>query len=105
MTSEWRSWRLLAACLLLLAGFALKGVLVQPPSVPAKVSASEFDTTRAFARLGRILGDQRPHPVDSAADDAVRARLMAEIGAIGLTPEVHEATDCSGFPKSRTVSC
>ena len=93
------SWRLL------MLGFALKGALIAPPSPPLSVSPGEFDTTRAIARLQRILGDQRPHPVDSAADDAVRGRLMAELRAIGLQPRVHEAVDCSAFPKTRIVSC
>src|SRR6478752_6196065 len=105
MATVKRGWRLAAACFLLLAVLALKSVLIQPPAVPAHVSASEFDTGRAFARLARILGDQRPHFVDTAADDAVRERLISEISAIGLKPEVHEAMDCSGFPKSRVVSC
>jgi hypothetical protein len=105
MTSEWRQWRLLAVILLLLAALALKGLLLQPPSPPASPAAGEFDTTQALARLQRILGDQRAHSVDTADNDAVRGRLTAEIAAIGLKPEVHEALDCSGFPKSRTVSC
>ena len=105
MTVTWREWRLVAAALLVLAAFALKGLLIQPPLVPAAPQAHEFDTARALARLERVLGDQRPHPVDSDANDAVRARLTAELAAIGLKPEVHQAMDCSGFPKSRTVSC
>ena len=105
MAKRWRDWRLVAVSLLLLIGVALKGLLIAPPSPPAQVSAGEFDTSRALARLERILGDQKPHPVDTQADDAVRARLMTEIAAIGLKPEIHEAMDCSGFPKSRVVSC
>lgn len=90
---------------LLLAGFAVKGVLVAPPSAPLQVQPGDFDTTRAMGRLQRILGDQRPHPVDSAADDAVRERLLSELRAIGLQPQVHEAMDCSAIPKTRFVSC
>lgn len=82
---------------LLLAAIAFKGLLIAPRGD----GASGFDAGRAMARLGRVLGDQRPHPVDTPANDAVRARLMAELSAIGLKPEVHEATDCSGFFQSR----
>ena len=95
------SMRLLLVAALLLAAFAAKGLLIQPRSV----SGSEFDTDRAFGRLERILGDQRPHPVDTPANDAVRQRLQAELTAIGLESSVFESTDCSGFPKSRAVSC
>ena len=87
---------------LLLAGFALKGALIAPP--PA-ASSGEFNTQHAIARLQRVLGDERPHPVDSDADDAVRGRLMAELQALGLQPRVQEAMDCSAMPKTRLVSC
>ncbi len=55
-----RIWAMLA---LLLAAFALKGLLMVPP---APSPGAEFNVDRAVGRLGRILGDQRPHPVDSA---------------------------------------
>ena len=99
------SWRALLVMALLLVGFALKGELIEPPAPAATVAAGEFDTSRALARLQRILGDQRPHPVDTADDDAVRDRLIAELNAIGLQSRIQEAEDCSGFPKSRVVSC
>ncbi len=91
--------------LLLGAGFAFKEVLVEPPSTASAAVPGEFDSARAIARLQRILGDQRAHPVDSAADDAVRDRLIAELRGIGLQPRVQEAMDCSAIPKSRAVSC
>ncbi|WP_156029998.1 M28 family peptidase [Sphingomonas sp. URHD0057] len=97
--------RALLVFALLLAGFALKGVLIAPPTAPAHVRAGEFDTSRAATRLQRILGDERPHPVDSAADDAVRTRLIAELRASGLQPQVHETMDCSAMPRTRAVSC
>ena len=102
MTNWARSLLVLA---LLLAGFALKGALLIPPEAAAQVAPGEFDTNRAMARLERIVGDQRPHPVDSEADDAVRDRLMAELRSMGLQPQVHEATDCSAMPRTRYVSC
>lgn len=95
------NWRFLGIAILLLVALAAKGLLIQP----RVVAGSDFDTTEAMARLERILGDQRPHPVDTPANDAVRDRLRAELSAIGLPSEVVESSDCSGFPKSRTVSC
>jgi hypothetical protein len=90
---------------LLMLGFAAKGILLVPPSPPVQAQPGEFDTGRALSRLQRVLGDQRPHPVDSAANDAVRGRLIAELRAIGLDPRIQDATDCSAMPKSRAVSC
>ena len=89
----------------LMLAFAAKDLLIRPPSPPAQTSSTDFDTARAAARLARILGDQRPHPVDSEANDAVRARLIAELRALGLAPQVRLAMDCNGTPKSRVVSC
>ena len=99
------NFRLLIAATALLLAFGLKGALITPPSPPATVAAGAFDTERAVGRLTRILGDERPHPVDSAANDAVRERLMAELRAIGLEPQVREAMDCNITPKSRGVGC
>ena len=97
--------RLVLAIALLMLAFAAKGWLVEPPRVPASVAAGAFDTTRAMARLQRILANQRPHPVDSVANDAVRGRLIAELSAIGLDPQVREADDCRADTRARVVSC
>lgn len=94
--------RSLPVLALLFAAFALKGALLVPPTPSAKAA---FNVERAMARLQRILGDQRPHPVDSAADDAVRDRLLAELRALGLQPTVRTRQDCRGMPGSRVVSC
>ena len=91
---------LLLVALLLLACF-FKSVLIEP----RVVAGSDFDTDRAFARLERILGDQRPHPVDTRAIAAGRNRWRAELAGMGFKSEVVESTDCSGYIKSRTVSC
>lgn len=96
--------RLIAAFLLLIAALAFKGSLTTaPPLAPA--AGGGFNTERAKARLARILGDQRPHPVDTAADDAVRDRLVAELRAMGLSPRVNDAWACNGAPKSRGIGC
>jgi hypothetical protein len=96
----------LAALLLLLLGaMALKGALLALPEPAAAPQAGAFDTRRALARLGRVLGPQRPHPVDSAEADAVRERLIAELRALGLSPAVTDDFACNGEPDDRTISC
>ena len=94
-----------ALLLLLLAAFGVKGELVELPDVPVRAAPGEFDAGRAMARLRRILGDQRPHPVDSAANDAVRARLVGELRALGLDPRIADAFTCNGAATGQTVSC
>lgn len=96
---------LAAALLLLLAAMAFKDALVRLPSPPGTPTATGFDADRAAARLARILGPQRPHPVDSAENDAVRARLIAEMRAVGLEPQVTDHFACNSFERSRTIAC
>ncbi|HEX5184364.1 MAG TPA: M20/M25/M40 family metallo-hydrolase [Allosphingosinicella sp.] len=96
--------QLIALLLLLIAAMALKGEMTgTPPLTPA--APGGFDATQALQRLAHLLGDQRPHPVDTEADDAVRARLVAELRGIGLSPRVTEAWACNGAPKSRGIGC
>ncbi|QAY78664.1 M20/M25/M40 family metallo-hydrolase [Sphingosinicella sp. BN140058] len=97
---------LIAALILGLALLALafKGALLAPPPVRAP-AAGQFDTARAMGRLTRILGDERPHPVDSAANDAVRERLLTELRTLGLTPVVTDGIACGGLGAFRVVTC
>lgn len=94
-----------ALLVLLMTALWFKGGLVVLPDVPAQAAAGEFDTARALARLRRILGDERPHPVDSAANDGVRGRLLAELRALGLDPAVTDDVACNSTVKGRAVSC
>ena len=105
MTDRGRPVCLLIVLMALLLVFAAKDLLIRPPEPPAKAENGAFDTARAAGRLARVVGDQRPHPVDSEANDAVRARLVAELRAIGLEPQIRERMDCNGTPNSRAVSC
>ena len=91
----------LIAALVLLGALALKGA---PLALPAP-TAQGFDANRAAARLQRILGDERPHPVDSDAGDAVRARLIAEMRAAGLEPRLTDDFACNAFRRGRTIAC
>src|SRR6185503_7123728 len=93
---------LFVALAALIAAMAMKGALLTLPDAPRNVPAGAFDTDRASARLQRILGDQRPHPVDSAANDEVRERLIAELRAIGLQPVVTDDFTCNGGARTRT---
>ncbi|MGZ8347602.1 MAG: M20/M25/M40 family metallo-hydrolase [Allosphingosinicella sp.] len=101
-----RSGLILAAALLgLLAALTLKGALIALPAPPEAPTAGRFDAHRAAARLARVLGDERAHPVDSDANDAVRARLIAEMRAVGLSPQVRDDFVCNGFAHRAAVAC
>lgn len=97
---------IVAALLLLglLAVMGAKGAFVPLPGTGA-AEPGGFDVARAAARLRRILGDQRPHPVDTAANDSVRDRLVAELRSLGLTPRIEDRFACNGAADAATVSC
>lgn len=100
-----RPFFIFAPLALLFIGFMAAGSVLQPPPVRETNSAGQFDTSAAIARLERILGDETPHPVDSDAQDAVRDRLLAEIQALGLSPEVRDAFTCVPTPNGQAISC
>lgn len=64
---------------------------------------TSFDADRAIARLTDILGDQRPHPTDSDASDAVEARLLAAIRQEGFTPLIDERFHCNDFREGAAI--
>ena len=89
----------------LLAAMAAKSLLVQPPALRASNSDRQFNAVRAKERLAYILGDQQPHPSDTANSDIVRARLIAQLEQIGLTPIVRDQFACNELYKQRGMSC
>jgi hypothetical protein len=93
----------LGIVVLILAAMVAKSLLLAVP--PVHSGPGQFDANRAKARLAFILGDQRPHPADSAADDEVRSRLIATLGQIGLKPIVRDQLVCNDFQRARLVAC
>jgi hypothetical protein len=83
---------LIALLLILFLLFVSGPKLVAPPKVD---QGHPFNTQATLDRLARILGDETPHPVDSDASDAVIARLLSEIEALGFTPRVDDAFHCA----------
>src|SRR5688572_20476916 len=84
---------LLVACL---AAGALAWLRTGTPEPrAADAPASEFSGMRAYAVLADLLGDQQPHPVGSAANDGVRARLLAHLRGMGLDPELQRGFSCN----------
>jgi len=61
-----------------------------PTPVPASAPATEFSAERALAHVREIA--QRPHPTGSADNARVREYLLTQLRALGLEPQVQEAT-------------
>lgn len=81
------------------------GLAISPDAVRDHNQPGQFDAHAARERLVRILGDERPHPVDSAELDVVRDRLLREIAALGFQPEVRDAFSCRPQPRGPLVDC
>lgn len=84
----------------LFAAATLRQLSVAPPDIQTE---HDFNTSQAFSRLERILGDETPHPVDSDANDAVRERLISEITDLGFEPIIRDDFICKPYPNS--ASC
>lgn len=78
---------------------ALSIYVQRPPApVPANAPGTEFSSTRAMQHLNVIA--RKPHPVGSAEHAQVRDYLVSQLNALGLHPEVQNATsvDQRGVP-------
>ena len=97
---------LLALVLLALIGaMAAKSILVALPEVRAHDAPDQFDAERAAGRLAFILGDQRPHPADTPANDLVRGKIVMLLQSMGMKPIVRDQIACNELFKQRGVSC
>lgn len=83
--------------------FSLLG-LRPPHGKPAGAPATDFSAARALDVLHRVLPNDTPHPLGSAANDAVRGRIMVELARLGYQPVVHSAFVCSTTGTCATVN-
>lgn len=91
--------------LALLGAMAAKSMLIALPEVRAHDAPGQFDAERAAGRLAFILGDQRPHPADTPANDLVRGKIVMLLQSMGLKPIVRDQIACNELFKQRGVSC
>jgi hypothetical protein len=103
LSIRWLSALGLLTALFLAVMFA--GVTLTPDAVRTENAPNQFDARASRERLIRILGDEAPHPVDSAAEDIVRERLLREITALGFAPEVRDTFACRPQPRGPLIDC
>jgi hypothetical protein len=77
----------------------------RPAPLPADAPTIQFSAARADATLGRILGPEIPHPVSSAENANVRARIQKEFAALGIATSVYEGIGCNGRPQYGYLAC
>lgn len=102
-----RIWGLAA----LVVGIWLLSVYGQSRPHPLGLDApvTQFSAARADAFLGRLLGDQKPHPAGSVESAALRARLLTELAEMGVNARTETQMSCAderrrGFIPCATVS-
>jgi hypothetical protein len=78
------------AGLLVLCTLLVRRAAEPPNPLPATAAPTEFSAERAFAHVREIA--QRPHPVGSADNARVRDYVLGRLRALGLEPQVQEAT-------------
>ncbi|MBK8544328.1 MAG: M28 family peptidase [Caulobacteraceae bacterium] len=102
-SARWLGALALLASLFVAMMFA--GLALTPDPVRTQNAPGQFDAQAARVRLVRFLGDGAPHPVDSAALDDARDRLLNEIDALGFEPEVLDTFACRPQPRGPLVDC
>ncbi len=78
----------------------------QPPAAHyGSQPPTRFSAARAEKTLARILGPERPHPVSSDENEAVRGRILKEFAALGIPSRTYTAFTCNGWRGGSFVSC
>lgn len=98
-----RIWGLggLAAAIWFLSVFAQS----RPDALGLDAPAAQFSAARADAVLGRVLGDQAPHPSGSPAAQAVRARILGELAAMGVQARTQTGMSCYSQKRWDNIPC
>ncbi len=74
-------------------------------TVDASAPVTAFSSARAYATLGRVLGPEKPHPVSSAENAAVRARILKEFADLGVPTHTYQAFTCNAWRGFSYVAC
>jgi hypothetical protein len=67
---------------------------VTAQEAPGAPAGTGFSASAALATLRGLLAEGRPHPVGSAQNAVVRARIVAALAAAGYAPEVTTQLQC-----------
>ena len=76
--------------LTILCAAIVRDAALPPDPVPASAPPTEFSSERALRHVRAIA--ERPHPAGSADNARVREYLLTEFRALGLDPQVQDAT-------------
>src|SRR5277367_2434615 len=103
MNGWMRAWGM---ALVALAVWFLSATTYSPHHVAdASAPATSFSAARAEAVLATILGPERPHPVGSLENAAVRARIIEEFAKLGVHAQTYRAFTCNPWRGLAYVAC
>ncbi|MGH8207974.1 MAG: M20/M25/M40 family metallo-hydrolase, partial [Steroidobacteraceae bacterium] len=71
----------------------------------ASAPKTAFSAVRARAALGGLLGPGRPHPLGSAANAAVRVRILEEFQSLGIAAHTYRAFTCNTWRGFARIPC
>jgi hypothetical protein len=98
--------RIVALLFLAVAIWALSKYYYAKPQVLGETApAAEFSAGRAYATLGRLLGPEKPHPVSTQENAAVRARIQAEFAKLGVKTSTYSAFACNAWRGFNYIPC
>lgn len=103
LTPTMRIWRVGALALVIWILSAWR----DEPHHAAGIAASpaQFSAARAELVLTRLLGAERPHPVSSEENAAVRARLLQEFARLGISASSYRAFSCDVRRTFAIIAC
>jgi hypothetical protein len=104
IAGESRDPRFARIGLAVLAAGWLAAIAALPLGYGPPASDTELDNERSLRTLRTIVGRQSPRPVESAENARSRARIVAELEAMGLEPRVERRQHCGErYPYCATV--
>jgi hypothetical protein len=77
----------------------------KPQVLGEAAPAAVFSAGRAEATLARVLGPEKPHPVSSDENAAVRARIRVEFAKLGVKTTTYTAFTCNPWRGFQFVPC
>jgi peptidase M28-like protein len=87
-------WDTFVLTIALSAAVTAAAIWSHQPQMRGDAGPNVFSAVRAREVLRRLVGDGAPHPVGTPANDAVRARVIAEFARLGYEPTTQEAFLC-----------
>jgi peptidase M28-like protein len=85
--------------------FAQENWVARPAVLSAAAPPGVFSAGRAEDVLARILGPEKPHPVSTEENAAVRGRILKELAALGVPATVHHGFGCNEVRSFGVITC